>query len=398
MKTKWVAPVVKMAIAIGLLAWVASNLTWRDEARSKTDPDTTRRGTITADTESKGSGRPWEVDPVRFTFDEEPGATLPGASALPDGAFELAQGEWSVKPGFPTLLRHLHMGPYLAAVGLFFLALCFSIVRWHWLLRAVGVPMSFWQCFRLTFVGQFFNLVVPGLTGGDLVKAFFVARVAERKTVAVVTIFVDRILGMLAIALVAAFAVLFVWSSQTQLALAVIGFALAMVAGILVFFSATMRRLFRIEALFEKLPGGNLLRTIDEAVLLYRHHLGTVGWAMALSFLNHAVATLGMFFLAQALVSTAEAPALLELYVIYPIAGIVSALPIAPAGLGIGESAYGYLFREFGRSYAVGIACSLIYRMTFMIFSLCGGLFLLFDRERVSTREMERALEGPTPS
>ena len=46
-------------------------------------------------------------------------------------------------------------------------------------LRAIGVRLSFWNAHRLTFIGFFFNNVVPGATGGDVVKAVYVARTAR---------------------------------------------------------------------------------------------------------------------------------------------------------------------------------------------------------------------------
>ena len=50
------------------------------------------------------------------------------------------------------------------------------IYRWYYLLRAVGVPATYWESVRLSYIGFFFNSAVPGLTGGDLVKAFYIAR------------------------------------------------------------------------------------------------------------------------------------------------------------------------------------------------------------------------------
>ena len=45
------------------------------------------------------------------------------------------------------------------------------VTRWWRLLAVSGCPTTWWNALRLTFIGMFFNLVVPGLTGGDVIKA-----------------------------------------------------------------------------------------------------------------------------------------------------------------------------------------------------------------------------------
>ncbi len=50
---------------------------------------------------------------------------------------------------------------------------------------------------RLTFLGLFFNLVLPGITGGDLPKALMVVREhPERRAHALASVVIDRLLGL----------------------------------------------------------------------------------------------------------------------------------------------------------------------------------------------------------
>ena len=60
-----------------------------------------------------------------------------------------------------------------------------------------------------TAIGLFFNIVVPGLTGGDLVKAVLAARDhPERKAAAMISVLVDRLIGVLVLVLLGAVAIL----------------------------------------------------------------------------------------------------------------------------------------------------------------------------------------------
>src|SRR5437867_6067748 len=80
------------------------------------------------------------------------------------------------------------------------LAICLSAVlitflRWYLLVWAQGIPFRVRDSLRIGFIGYFFNRLIPGAVGGDLVKAVLLAREQDRRTVAVATVFIDRVLG-----------------------------------------------------------------------------------------------------------------------------------------------------------------------------------------------------------
>ena len=56
-----------------------------------------------------------------------------------------------------------------------------------------------------------FNLVIPGAVGGDLIKAAYLVRMRIRKTQAIASMVIDRILGLLALFILAAIAGGFAW-------------------------------------------------------------------------------------------------------------------------------------------------------------------------------------------
>jgi uncharacterized membrane protein YbhN (UPF0104 family) len=72
-----------------------------------------------------------------------------------------------------------------------------------------------------------------------------------------------------------------------------------------------------------------------------------------------------------------------ENFVIFPIVQTVSALPLAPAGWGVGESLFGWFFESFGSSFTLGVAVSVIFRLTTQVgFGLIGGLTWVTSKER----------------
>ncbi len=84
---------------------------------------------------------------------------------------------------------------------------------------------------------------------------------------------------------------------------------------------------------------------------------------------------------------------LADLFFIVPVASVIQGIPIAPAGWGIGEAAYGALIGKFGASTLAGVpdaeqimrtrgvALSVLHRVHVALWSLIGGLAILIDRK-----------------
>jgi len=70
----------------------------------------------------------------------------------------------------------------------------------------LGVPFRLIDSLRLSFVGTFFNLVIPGAVGGDLVKAAYLARMNLPRTQAIATLLIDRVVGLVGLFYLAAIA------------------------------------------------------------------------------------------------------------------------------------------------------------------------------------------------
>ena len=74
-----------------------------------------------------------------------------------------------------------------------------------------------WRAQKLAFIGLFFNNIIPGMTGGDLVKAIMVARDhPEQQPAAILSVIIDRIIGLLGLVLVAVGALLFQTGPQYE--------------------------------------------------------------------------------------------------------------------------------------------------------------------------------------
>lgn len=306
---------------------------------------------------------------------------------------------------------------WLQGLSLIIAATCLAILRWHLLMRSVGLHSTPWVALRLGFIGLFASNVVPGLTGGDLVKAIYISRENPgQRTAAVVSVIVDRIIGIVALALIAAVVLPFDLQRFGEAAWGIYGFLAASALGsVLVLSRRAKDRLRPLLARFRRKPAGEdgFLAKADKAVSMYRHRIGAMVVALLLSFVVHMLIILSLKIFGDAMaqggmqaieanrsaVTTVEqAEQVREEYAdlqrleavslgaycsIVPVIMIISALPITPAGWGVGEKAFTHFFMTVSVNAGHSAALSLTYRITSLLVSLLGGVFLVADRKRV---------------
>ncbi len=279
-------------------------------------------------------------------------------------------------PGFVTTVARVD--PFLVAMG--FLSLVggygVSVVRWWLLLVKQGVIVGLGQVFRWTYIGIFFNNVMLGSTGGDVIKALYVARECKDRTRAVVSVFVDRAIGMLSLAMLAGIVTTPFASEPAFREAAIFIYCLlgAAVIGSMVYFSRRIRRTLRVDWFLSRLPLEGTLREIDQAVMIYRAHKGVVGIAILMSLVGHSLLVTSTLLLGRAL--GIDLPSA-TYFIFTPVILILTALPITVQGWGLGEMIWVYALAKVGVAGEMALSLSLANRLAVMIFSLGGGLCML---------------------
>jgi uncharacterized protein (TIRG00374 family) len=300
----------------------------------------------------------------------------------------------SVAYGFPTLARRLSTSvPTVALVlaGLFALAIV-TAWRWSWLVHALGLALSAADAVRYTLYGIFFNLVVPGATGGDVVKAYYAARRTGVPTKAVVSVFVDRAVGLFALVLLAG-GILFLGPDREGYAVprAIVGTVLG---GVLLFVALVLsrraRRALGLSALLKRLPFRHVWVEVDAAFVLYRRHPASLGLGILVSLGNHAVSAGCAWLLAGAL--GLEEVGLAAALAIVPVVSLLSAVPLLPGGWGVGEMAFAFFFAPLGVAPSEAVGWSVVYRLSILATGLPGGVLWLLARGHPGRAEMAAAV------
>ncbi len=323
--------------------------------------------------------------------------------SLPGGVLRLAIGVaiigWLMaRMDIGDLLNALHTGvgnwPWLG-VGfvLLLVALLACGVRWKLLLAAQQIRIPIQEVFRIFFVGQFFNLFMIGATGGDLVKAFLTARTAGgRKTEAVSTVLIDRMIGLTALVLLAGTVValragLFFGNPALRpIGVFVISFMTLMVVVVVTPFCRDWLEHPRFAGR-GFLPDSakrveRILRRAYEACFICRRNPRLLSQTFLLSLANHLLAVIACIAFGKAL----NMPlGWLEYLTYVPVIGVFGAIPITPGGLGLREGAAVVLLGSAGIARPEAMLLSLLLYAGLTIWSLFGGLLFVLWRSSAGT-------------
>lgn len=279
--------------------------------------------------------------------------------------------------GLRTTFRNLHPGWFLLGMTLIFGMYVLGVTRWWILLEAQGITASWSRAFRLTFMGFFWNNFMPGMTGGDVAKAVLIAKESPgKRSRAVSTVIVDRVIGLAVLAGLSAGAILINFKTFEKQGYVIFGvlFILAIMACCIL--SRRARRFLHIDRILKSLPGSRILMQLDEAFRLYRSKPAAVSWAVVLSFVAHLCNIGSVWVYGEDLGIPAS---LLTYFATVPIILIAASVPLFPGGWGVREVAFITAFQAVGVPAAYRselVLLSVLLGISVMIWSLLGGVFL----------------------
>jgi uncharacterized protein (TIRG00374 family) len=292
-------------------------------------------------------------------------------------------GKITLEP-FVRLLGTPWLIPFIFGINL--LGVLINNYRWLLLLRGQRIISSMKQTVPLTFIGLFFNLAMPGSVGGDVIKAYFIAKDQPgTKLGAATSVLMDRVVGMYAMALIALASVLSNFSRimmvhQLQ-ALAI--FIVSLVAGFTVFFlvgfSNTVRSHVLTHKILKSVPGGRIIEKIYDAVHAFRHGKRQFLLGILLSVIVQLTNICSLYILAKFL--NYHSVDFAGFLFVIPIGLIATAVPISPAGIGVGQAVFLALFTWYqGVQSDIGPTLITITQVAQASLGLIGAVFYLLRK------------------
>jgi len=246
--------------------------------------------------------------------------------------------------------------------------------RWQALLRAFSVAASLPRLTRIYYVGMFFNSFLPSGFGGDVVRMMELSQDGAEGPLAVSTVLVDRIMGLLVLFAMALVALPFSWRLvPPAVSLALLTLIAAVAVGIYLFLNRPL-----VEALARRVPPLGKLLARPKIAALYAsfHHYDRPALARAagasLVFNLSLIAT-------QAYLGRAVGVhlSLWYFFLFVPILSSLLTVPISISGFGVREGGYVVLFGQAGVAAPQAVAMSLLFYAVNAITGLVGGALYL---------------------
>ncbi len=293
-----------------------------------------------------------------------------------------------------------------ALAGLIYLASqMLSSFRWQLLSRVLGFRGSFGRFVGMYHIGMFFNLLLPTSVGGDVVRAWYLAGLRRegtggQRTLAVLSVFIDRLNGLVLLVLLAGAGVLLspvplpTWV-QATVAVAVAGLVggLAFLLAGSYLFDGWMRR-------DPARPLNRYVAALGRILIATRLYLRHPGMLLIASLLSLAVQVLGIVMVwCVGLGLGLEVP-LICYGVVVPLTALLTLLPISLNGMGLREAGFVVLMAPLGVATATAATLGFLQFLAAAACSLLGLGFYLFGqypRYRPQTLEEigdDRAVSG----
>lgn len=259
---------------------------------------------------------------------------------------------WTVWKNLPKLREVWERSPDWRLLGIalavYVSALLVTFARWHRLVAALGLPFRLRDAMRLGFIGNVFNLVIPGAVGGDVVKAAFLCKEQERKTHALASMVVDRILGLLGLFVLASIMGAFAWQNGSVEVRRLVMFAWTLAGcGILGLFVLFAPGLYRpiLRRLPESSRPAKILAELGAMAGIYRERIGVIFLGLAMATFGHALYAIA-FFLSDRALFGQSAPSLLSHQVVVPLVLLCTAVPLPFGAAGVTENWSQTLFAQ----------------------------------------------------
>jgi len=266
---------------------------------------------------------------------------------------------YDVRPVIHQIARE-RIGFFLIAVMLYLAGQVMSAWRWSLLGAILDFRAPFIEYLSYVFIGMFTNVFVPGLVGGDALRAIYLGRRHQRMADAIASVAADRIVGLIGLTWLGATAAA---ALSVKLPRSVTLPTIAVGAISLAGFAA----LPLIGKLSSRMPGriagaaATIAPYLDRPLAM----MPAVGLSIALQ-LSLAIC---QWILARGLGLSAP----VTLFVLcVPIANVFASLPVTLNGLGVRETAYMMLFGMAGMANADAIALGLLWFAATLIGNLTG--------------------------
>ena len=286
-----------------------------------------------------------------------------------------------------TLLRLLDFEslPFLILSAFAFLfSQVLSSIRMMLLLKAIELRIKFVPIFKLTMIGNFFNMVIPGTVGGDIVKGFYLTRhevTSKGRSSGIVAI--DRVVGLIALFLFGFVSAIYIARKYASLffpyhyelwAIITLSFVTLafFVAAILICKPKPIRQKIR-RIVLKAFPQGFFYNLIEGLALITKKRR-YISNAFLISIVVQGLSLAGLLNLVN--LTGEDLPDMVAIVAVSSIVMLMGVIPLTPGNIGWTELLGTFGWAAVGAKGGADVFLS--WRIITVLCSLMGGFFYLF--------------------
>ncbi|MEA3188752.1 MAG: glycosyltransferase 2 family protein [Chthoniobacter sp.] len=258
-----------------------------------------------------------------------------------------------------------------------------AAIRWQILLRVQGISLGWWRLTALLMIGIFFNLFMPGGTGGDVIKTYFLLKETPgKKAQALLAVLMDRLIGLLGLIFLTAIIIglRYDWLTQVEVTRNLTWTLLAILAASLagIGFSFVVTGFGLMHKLPSRMPFHDKFVELSVAYNLYARAWPASLLAFATSIGVHIASFYVFFFAGKALGAQAS---FWDFAGVMPIINTIASLPISVGGAGVREKLFEEMLGKLCNiDPAVAVVISLTGFMVLVFWAVVGGIIYVFYR------------------
>lgn len=267
---------------------------------------------------------------------------------------------WLFKNGkldFSLIIKSVQLGNMWIWALLFLLSRLFiSSVRFQLLINTKAKnKITFYKVLVFDAIGNFFSIILPGASGGDLVKFFYIKKSTEgvSNTTLVSLLVLDRLIGLLGLVGLGTLVCFIQWDSLYALNPGLIPFiyinaVIFFILGLflILFFTPILSHQKILDLINRFTSNWPKIKSSFIDLLSIRLSYDIFIKCFVLSLFNQIMIFAGFWMMASPFLP--EGLSFLNLFAIIPIGMIGSSVPITPSGLGVGHVLFDNLFKLLG--------------------------------------------------
>ncbi|UYN90693.1 MAG: flippase-like domain-containing protein [Anaerolineales bacterium] len=256
-------------------------------------------------------------------------------------------------------ITRIEPGRFALAMGFMLISRLAVSGRWHVLLRAAGIPIPWQQSIRITLAGLFAGNFLPSTVGGDVARLAGALQQGYDSAVSAASLLVDRLVGLVGMALAVP-----------------VGVQKLLASGLLHASSVNVARSFAAGGLLGKLLVWvrSIVSRVMKAVRLWLSHPRALLSSLFFTLVHMACIFAAMYILLEDLHDPLP---LWTIAGLWSLVYLITLVPFTINALGLQEISITFAFSQLGGvSEPHSLMFAVLVRLMFMLASLPGALFL----------------------